>query len=503
MRTAHHLTRRGAWLVLLAATMVWLARCGYERVELADPLGDEANVLVDGAIAKRVIDAFTRGKAKRVGMKELAFTHPPERAFIPVGSAPLSFSWSSELSMGGREKPGPRGEMAAPEPPEAQQADPKEAYVFELSVEGDAGKVRLYTEQTSGVLTQALWDALLASQVDRKLTVRLRAVRTSRLDQVFEGPTLTLEVRPAWPAGTLYFGVDGVVHRQTVGRPALEPITLPDCTDVFAVSGLDRRIALRCLDQTLRILTLPEGKLVSTLATQASAEPLFALDPTGLRLVSAEGGELQLFDVESGAMRAELALAGANLTSAPSWSPDGSALVFTTLEGASEAGPRKGSSLLLTRVDARGELSAPQILERSEGPEGLLREPRFSPDGSYLAYLAGAAREPSAGGTIRLLPVQGGPAFSLAAPRAQPQASIQHFTWVPSGRAGAYWLLFSARVMAEPAARLQLWLSWLEPAQKQKAGMLELSPPILLPARGPAYEHDHPVWASGEGPPGE
>jgi dipeptidyl aminopeptidase/acylaminoacyl peptidase len=201
--------------------------------------------------------------------------------------------------------------------------------------------------------------------------------------------------------GASAFGLDDVLRLRFVAAADLSP---DGRRVVYAVTGTDveaekDRVALHLLDVetgACRQLTAgtgsdgspawsPDGSLIAFVSDRAGATQLFVIPPDG-------GEARQLTHLERG------------IAGAPAWSPDGTTIAFAALgpgEPRDAARPYRVTRTFY-RLDQVGLLQdaltdihvvgvaggEPRRLTEDDRLNG---EPRWSPDGSAIAYLAGAS----------------------------------------------------------------------------------------------------------------
>jgi len=485
---------------LCALLSLWLlGACGYDVIELT-PLQAGVEVLVVGDLPADAIDRFLTPAAGKSDPKRLAWLYPDDGVALPANLAPLTFQWKSDKP----DKMPPDNKM-----PPAQAAD-----VYELRLVSGPSELRIYTADTSFALDPARWAGLLAASVDGAVRCTLRGLTNDKKRQLLDGSTRSLAVRGALPEGSLYFASSTGIVRAGVADGAPTPLDLgtpssgEPCRDGLAISADGTRLSTSCGAATGGLWTLPGLGLVRELPADPARTGAGALDGTGARSAQARGNELVVLDAVSGALR-ETVASGRAL--APDWSPDGRAIVFVLAEPAAApttmpmamppGGPapaHEGTSIVRVEQLADGSWSAPVVLVSAGADTGsVLRTPRHSPDGAWIAFSAGDARADD-GGDLRLFVVRargGSPVAVGVVPAAGPmmmgmmpdkRSSGSAPSWLPGDRPERAWLVFSSTrdVGAQkPAAMLrQLWISAVD-LLPQEPGIDVARPAFWLPAQ--------------------
>ncbi len=197
----------------------------------------------------------------------------------------------------------------------------------------------------------------------------------------------------------------------------------------------------------------PDGSNQRQLSAELSPVTGYAIAPDGHSFVVGDGARL----VEQGAdglARRVLTEAG-RIEFDPSYSPDGSTIVFGRADAATGAGlglwrrPSSGGAAQAievpgpspaktpTAVPPAAASAAPSAAASPATPATLLRAPRYSPDGKQLAFI-------DMGGHVEILDLEHGsltsaPFHAVSPPAWLPDGTGVLLSGVYSGRAGAGW----------------------------------------------------------------
>jgi len=171
------------------------------------------------------------------------------------------------------------------------------------------------------------------------------------------------------------------------GSPPDEPIAIDGLVQTLAVSPDGGRAALTIFDrETLQnrlwLMDLPGGEMAELPTGGGSpGSPSWSPDGTRLAFSSIEGADSEIYVLEIGAEAAEKLSDFEAPVYDPDWSPDGESLLF-----ASQAG---GRAVQLFSIDADGA-----NLRQVTTTETLKSYPRWSGDGSLIAFV-GTAVQPA------------------------------------------------------------------------------------------------------------
>jgi hypothetical protein len=510
-----------------------LAACGINPVELsAARVGTE---IVLGTVPRSAIDrlAADRGQTAAAPM-QLSFVYPSDALAIPDGLAPIAFEWQG---MPGPAKPAPNdktmppmpGPMAgtggmpnpqdmpgmksagadAPKPmPPGAAAARGTLTAYELRASGAHGELRLYTAASPASFPAERWRAFVHDQLAGPLRVELRGLAQN--GEIVRAAPLTLSVRPALPAGSLYAwstSARGIV-RASLDATRAQALAPPadaagsggaPCIGCHSVSRDGRRV-LAAIGGSPRLLSWQPGSSSSVSIEGAALAPnnyvFGSFDPFATRIALAYAGGLRLYDADSGQLLAEAKWPGIAVDH-PDWSPDGRYIAVSV----TTAAPGDTRDIARIRVGPDGTLESPQSLVTGMPKDASRDYPAYSPDAEWIAFEQRKGPAPSNQSTLWLVAADGGEAIQLqrAAALAKPEvASDWAPNWLPTDVPGQAWLVFASEravggFVPAPGQR-QLFLSALD-LPLATAGKDPSLPALWLPFQERSSSYRRAQWA--------
>lgn len=446
---------------------LWLAACGVQPVELLPlstaPVGSDEFVV--GELPPEAL-ARLRSQRTEQGAEQLQLIEPaPRELVVPANLAPILFEWRSEPKKPGMMNMAMAMMPADPQPPAAGRAAPaaepmpgpkadkakgpkveeERPIAFELRAHSELADVRVYTAADAASFPPERWSRLLREHSAGRLRIELRGVYQD--SRIVHAPALELNVRPALPAGLFYgFSSTGQgltvaelsdTHEHRLQVPALRE---GGCVGCHAISRDGKHMLASVAGATQLLRWSPPSDDTVVLAWPDATAGLryiqASFDATAARIAAAAGGQLLIFNADTGALLQHTGSPLMASVSAPDWSPDNRSIVV-------ESG-RAPEGLARIDVGLDGSLSALTPLVEASGDERL-RAPVYSPDGEWVAYERhkGPVNE-AKDVKLFLVSARGGEPIELHA-LAHGTKSALAPSFAPAGEPGHVYLLFSAQ----------------------------------------------------------
>jgi hypothetical protein len=223
-----------------------------------------------------------------------------------------------------------------------------------------------------------------------------------------------------------------------------------------------------------------------------------AYSPDGTRIVVANDGALAEYNAQTGASLGAIALPAGRYATHPDWSPDGKslAIAYTSL-APTNMDVRASSIAVLTYTN--GTWGAPQVVVAGSATSNSYF-PRWSPDGSYIAFVrATTASRGAPSADLMLVAAAGGPLTALARANHRvgatdvPDVANTMPTWGP--RVGTrLWLAFTS---SRPYGKVlagglpQIWITSLDLTQPGDP----TTPAFWLPCQDVTVLNNNPIWS--------
>jgi hypothetical protein len=354
-----------------------------------------------------------------------------------------------------------------------------------------------------------VWRLVGLSTAGGQVAVGVQALNTALPVAIYGNPVATLRWATVEPVGTIDFfsaSTNGIM-RGPLGATSASKLYPPandmTCVGCHTISRDGGAMAFGYGGETLQTVNLP------SLATEISAADKLAMgwatwSPSGDRLLVAARGVLTLYDPTGTPVGGAVPLPTGVLATHPDWSPDGSAVVValvTTIDPMDMDVKGGSIAVLPYAADVWG---APQTVVTSSADNDNNFFPRWSPDGSAIAYVHAASSSRSAmSAELRVIAAAGGTPIPLrlASHRVGftddvPNVGDTMPGWIVAPGT-TQWLAFAStrpygviRAMPGPA---QIWLAGIDVARS--AGTDPSFAAFWLPSQDIRVVNNNPIWA--------
>lgn len=361
--------------------------------------------------------------------------------------------------------------------------------------------------------TGAVQQLLSQSNLGDQMTISIEAAALSDPGTIYQGPSIGIRFSKDSPDGPLYYwsAATAGVMRGAITTSFASKLYPGDatCVGCHTVSRDGGRMAMGYGAEGVSALQAIE---LPTLATDISQTKLYDMgwatySPDGALLLVANQGQLFLRDASGMPINSptgKVALPVGKFATHPEWSPDGHYVtVAYTSQQPTNLDVKAASIARLAFDDTTRTFSGPEILVPATTVDNYYF-PKYSPDGSYLAYVhATAAAHGAASAELELIAKDGGPVtkLDLASHRVASVDGVagtatQMPTWAPF-QGELAWLGFSSTrpygVVLPVGGRSQIWVSAVDLAHSQP----ELDPSAAafwLPCQDVTVVNNNPIW---------
>jgi hypothetical protein len=321
-----------------------------------------------------------------------------------------------------------------------------------------------------------------------------------------------LSFSPDRPDGVIYYwsAATSGITRGELGAATAAKLYPADttCVGCHAASRDGGALAMGYGGEILQTIGLPS---LTTKIDAAKKLPMgwASFSPDGKRVVVANKGVLVLYDTATGMPvgpgGGKVMLPAGKFATHPDWSPDGMfvAVALTTMMPDNMNVDVAGIARIPFHTDTWG---MPQILVTSTGPGDNNYFPKYSPQGTYLAYVhAGEASHGAPSAELRLLPANGGMpiALAIASRRVGGSDSVAGVadtmpSWAPVQGERA-WLSFASSraygAVIPTAGRPQIWIAAIDLAHANGTSDPS-SAAFWLPCQDVTVLNNNPIWSS-------
>lgn len=333
---------------------------------------------------------------------------------------------------------------------------------FRISFESDVLHLTVLTGSDRWQPDDVIWALIGRSHPGAAVTLGLDAAASSAPGTIYSTAPAPLRFAREPAGGVVYYFSDTTngVMRGSLGSSSASPL-FPEagdnqCAGCHAVSRDGNTMALGYGDEklaTLDIATLELG------VTPAANIPMgwAAFAPDNQSVLVADKGTLTLRDLATGApigpANGIVPLPPQTHAAHPDWAPDGTSIVVTLASSIGNNIDMKGGSI--ARISyMQGTWGAPEILVTSTSDNDNNFFPRWSPDGTLVAYVhANSPSRDAKSAELRLVSPTGGAPIPLRIANHRvgriddvPDLAVTMPSWAPgSGNPGnTAWLAFSS-----------------------------------------------------------
>jgi dipeptidyl aminopeptidase/acylaminoacyl peptidase len=379
---------------------------------------------------------------------------------------------------------------------------------FRLAFDSDVLHLTVLTGAERWQPDAATWYLISASHPGGDVSLAISAANSQTPANSFSAMPATLSFSSAHAPGAITYWAGGSnnILSATLAVPAPAPMyPAPGdgkCVGCHVVSRDGKQLAFGYDGEQLRTVDV-EG--LAPIVDNKAPMGWATFSPDGGRLLIADKGNLTLLDAKTGAPigpnGGRVPLPRGLKATHPDWSPDGK-YVAVTLAQAILANIEVNGGEIARIPYADGVWGAPEVLVPRVGPMENNFFPRYSPDGSHLAYVraTGNSRQATSA-ELRLMRAGGGPPIALRLANRKlggstfEQSDLANTMpwWAPSND-GLAWLAFSSeRPYGTRRGRgpSQIWIAAIDFARTDDDPSF---PAFWLPAQDLDAKHSNPIW---------
>jgi hypothetical protein len=354
---------------------------------------------------------------------------------------------------------------------------------------------------------------LALSSIGTPITCSIEAAASAMPGTVYAGPSIGLTFDATEPGGSIYFwsaATNGIMLG-ALASPSAPKVFPSDasCVGCHTASRDGHSLAMGYGSETSPILqTIDANTLATTIDQAAMIEGGWTtFSPDGTLVLVAGSGQLVLRDAQTGVPVGSdgvVALPSGHYATHPDWSPDGSevAVAYTATQPTDLS--VNNASIAVLPYNGSGAFGSPIVLVDAVGLDNDYF-PKFSPDGSYVAFVhASEQSQAAASAELWLVPSRGGTAIALEA-ASHTVSSMTGVTgiadtmptWAPGVAPHTYLAFASSRAygaVLPTAGRPQIWLSAIDLTDPTPTSDPS-QPAFWLPCQDVTVLNNNPVWA--------
>jgi hypothetical protein len=385
---------------------------------------------------------------------------------------------------------------------------------FQLAFDCDVLHLAVQTGADRWLASGVTQSVIAESCVGQPLAVTLLGA-SSVSGNIYGASQVAVQFSTDSPDGIIYYGSSGTngIMRGELGAASASKVypldTTPVCCHTLSRAG--DAMAMSYPGEFLQTISLPS--LATTIPATAKIPMGWAsYSPDGTRLVVAHLGVLTLYDALTGQPvgpgGGRVPLPPMKFATHPDWSPDG-AYVAVALTGTMITSNADVAAASIARIPFRAGTWGPaEILVAATGSDNDYF-PRYSPDGTHLAYVhAIEPAQTASSAELWLVPSAGGTSIALATASHRvggvdgvPGLADTMPTWAPVQGERAWLAFVSARAygVVLPAGQSQIWIASVDLARATTTSDPS-GAAFWLPSQDVTVLNNNPVWSPSPTP---
>jgi WD40-like Beta Propeller Repeat len=381
---------------------------------------------------------------------------------------------------------------------------------LELTFDADVLHLAVITTADRWDTGAQIQQLLALSSIGTPIACGIEAVATP--GTIYGGAPIALTFDALQPAGSIYYwsaATNGIMlgALSSPSAPKLFPGDT-SCVGCHSASRDGQSISMAYGSESMPLLQTIDADTLATTIDRGQMLPggWTTLSPDRTMVLVAGSGQLELRDAQTGTpigSDGKIALPSGHYATHPDWSPDGNsvAIAYTTTPPTDVS--VGSASIAVLPYKGSGAFGAPIMLVNAVGLDNNYF-PRYSPDGSFIAYVH--ATEPSEGAVsaeLWLVPSSGGTPIALqaASHTVSSMTSVANTadtmpTWAPMSSEHTYLAFASSRtygVVLPSGGQPQIWVSAID-LTSTTPDADPSKPAFWLPCQDVTVLNNNPVW---------
>ncbi|HEY1817723.1 MAG TPA: hypothetical protein VGG74_35525 [Kofleriaceae bacterium] len=387
------------------------------------------------------------------------------------------------------------------------QAAVGSGFTLELTFDADVLHLAVITTADRWDTGSQIQQLLAQSSIGSAIDCGIEASATA--GTIYGGPPIALTFDVLQPGGSIYYwsaATNGIMlgALSSPSAPKLFPGDT-SCVGCHSASRDGQSIGMAYGSESMPLLQTIDADTLATTIDRAQMLPggWSTFSPDRTLVLVAGSGALELRDAQTGmpvGSDGKIALPAGHYATHPDWSPDGNsvAIAYTTTPPSDLS--VGSASIAVLPYKGSGTFGTPITLVTAVGLDNDYF-PRYSPDGSFIAYVH--ATEPSQGAAsaeLWLVPSTGGTPIALqaASHTVSSMTSVANTadtmpTWAPMPGPHTYLAFTSSRaygVVLPSNGESQIWVSAIDLTNTTDPS----APAFWLPCQDVTVLNNNPVW---------